>query len=325
MQYRRLGRTGLKVSALCLGTMQFGWTADEPASFAVLDAFVAAGGTFLDTADVYSNWAKDNPGGVSEEIIGRWMRERGNRRDIVLATKGRGRMWPGPNGEGLSRAHLMRACDESLRRLQTDYIDLYQTHAFDAETPIEETLDALNDLVRAGKVRYIGCSNIPAWRLALALGTSERLHLARYASLQPHYNLAHRAEFERELQDLCVDQGLGVIPYSPLAGGFLTGKYRRGEVVPASQRASGVQQRYFNDRGWAIIGALEQASQARGISMTQAALAWLLARPAMTSPIIGANSPAQLHDALGAAELTLADEDIKRLDEASEGRMKDEG
>jgi aryl-alcohol dehydrogenase-like predicted oxidoreductase len=317
MEYRRLGRTGLKVSALCLGTMQFGWTADESASFEVLDAFAEHGGNFLDTADVYSRWAENNPGGVSEQIIGRWMQARGNRHMVVLATKARGRMWDGPNGEGLSRVHLIRACDESLRRLQTDYIDLYQTHSFDAETPIEETLDALDDLVRAGKVRYIGCSNYPAWRLALALGVSQRLRLARYDSLQPHYNLAHRAEFERELEDLCVDQRLGVIPYSPLAGGFLTGKYRRGAAVPDSARASGVQQRYFNERGWAIIDALESIAQQHNAQIAQIALAWLLARPGITAAIIGANSPDQLATSLGAIELKLAPEQIEQLDQVS--------
>lgn len=317
MHYRRLGRSGLKVSALCLGTMQFGWTADEPAAFAVLDAFVAAGGSLIDTADVYSNWAPGNPGGVSEEIIGRWLRARGGRDQMVLATKARGRMWPGPNGEGLSRAHLIRACDDSLRRLQVDYVDLYQTHWYDAETPIDETLGALDDLVRAGKVRYIGCSNIPAWRLALALGASARLGLARYDSLQPHYNLAHRAEFERELGELCRDQGVGVIPYSPLAGGFLTGKYRAGADVPTSERAGSVQRRYFNDRGWATLAALTAVAGELGATPAQVALAWLLARPGISAPIVGANSAAQLQASLGALEVRLDADAIARLDAAS--------
>ncbi len=320
MEYRRLGRTGLKVSALCLGTMQFGWTANEDMSFKVMDAFVEAGGNFIDTADVYSRWVEGNPGGVSEEIIGRWMKARGNRGEIVLATKARGQMWEGPNGEGLSRAHIMRACDDSLRRLQTDYIDLYQTHSFDAETPIEETMEALTDLVRAGKVRYLGCSNYPAWRLALALGASERLHLARYDSLQPHYNMAHRAEFERELQELCVDQGIGVIPYSPLAGGFLTGKYQRGQDVPDSQRAEGIQKRYFNERGWATVDALQDVAKQHNAEPAQVALAWLLTQPAVTAPIIGANSPEQLQTSLGAVSLDLSEEQIKRLNEASDWR-----
>jgi aryl-alcohol dehydrogenase-like predicted oxidoreductase len=287
MQYRNLGRTGLKVSELCLGTMQWGWTADEPTSFAVMDAFVEAGGNFIDTADVYSRWAEGNPGGVSEEIIGRWMKARGNRRQIVLATKVRGVMWDGPNGEGLSRGHIMAAVEDSLRRLQTDHIDLYQTHWFDAGTPIDETMRALDDLVRQGKVRYVGCSNYPAWRLAKALWTSDTLGLARYDSIQPHYNIAYRAEFERELKPLCEEEGVGVIPYSPLAGGFLTGKYRRDAPVPDSARASAVQRRYLNDRGFTILEALEKLGQARGKTIAQMALAWQLSQPVITSPIIG--------------------------------------
>lgn len=319
MKYRRLGRTGLHVSALCLGTMQFGWTADEPAAFAVMDAFVAAGGTFLDTADVYSAWVEGNPGGVSEEIIGRWMQQRGNRHDLVIATKGRGRMWSGPNGEGLSRVHLLRAVDESLRRLQTDYIDLYQTHWFDAATPIEETLGTLDDLVHAGKIRYIGCSNLPVWRLMQALWTSDRLRLTRYDSLQPHYNLAHRSEFESELQQVCLEYGLGVLPYSALANGFLTGKYRRDTPLPTSERAARVAQRYGNERGWRIIDALDAVARPRNIPLSQVALAWLLARPGITAPIIGANSAAQLQELLDATDLLLDDTAIAALDTASGG------
>ncbi len=317
MQYRNLGRTGLKVSELCLGTMQWGWTADEPTSFAVMDAFVEAGGNFIDTADIYSRWAEGNPGGVSEEIIGRWMKERGNRRQIVLATKVRGVMWDGPNGEGLSRGHIMAAVEDSLRRLQTDHIDLYQTHWFDAGTPIDETMRALDDLVRQGKVRYVGCSNYPAWRLAKALWTSDTLGLARYDSIQPHYNIAYRAEFERELKPLCQEEGIGVIPYSPLAGGFLTGKYRRGEPVPDSARAKGIQHRYLNDKGFTILEALEKLGNARGKSIAQMALAWQLSQPVITSPIIGANSVEQLKDSLGAVGVRLNDQEMKALDATS--------
>ena len=313
MNYGKLGRTGLKVSELCLGTMQFGWTADEATSFAVLDAFVEAGGNFIDTADIYSRWAEGNPGGVSEQIIGRWMKARGNRGAIVLATKARGRMWDGPNGEGLSRGHLIRACEDSLRRLDTDYIDLYQTHWFDADTPIDETLRALDDLVHAGKVRYVGCSNYPAWRLAKALWASDKLGLARYDSLQPHYSLAYRAEFERELKPLCEEEGIGVIPYSPLAGGFLTGKYRR-DSVPPSARADGIQQRYFNDRGFAIVEKLEEVGKARNLSVAQTALAWLLTQPVITAPIIGANSVEQLAESLGAAGVRLNGEEMDALE-----------
>ncbi len=316
MDYRPLGRTGLKVSALCLGTMQWGWTADEETAFAVMDAFVEHGGNFIDTADVYSRWVEGNPGGVSEQIIGRWMKARRNRRQIVLATKVRGRMWDGPNGEGLSRSHIMRAVEDSLRRLETDVIDLYQIHADDLNTPMEETLRALDDLVRQGKVLYIGCSNIVAWRLMKALGISERLGLARYDSLQPHYNLVHRREFEAELKPLCESEGLGVIPYSPLAGGFLTGKYRPDAPPPPSARLSGVK-RYFHEHGWRVLAAVERVAAERGATPAQIALAWQLSQPVITAPIIGANSVAQLQELLPAATMRLTTAEMAVLDEAS--------
>jgi len=317
MKYRNLGRTGLKVSELCLGTMQFGWTTDEENAFAIMDAFLEAGGNFLDTADVYSNWAVGNPGGVAETMIGKWLRQRGNRQQIVLATKVRGRMWEGPNGEGLSRAHIMKAIDDSLRRLDTDYIDLYQTHWFDPDTPIEETLRALDDLVHQGKVRYLGCSNYPAWRLCLALCTSDRVGLARYDSLQPHYNLVHRAEFERELLPLCQDQRLGVIPYSPLAGGFLTGKYRKEAPVPKSARAQGIVDRYLSDKNFTLLERLETLGKKRGKTILQMALGWLLTNPVVTSPIIGANTVEQLREIRGAVGLRLSQEEKATLNEPS--------
>lgn len=316
MKYVNLGRTGLKVSEICLGTMQWGWTADEATSGEVMDAYMAAGGNFLDTADVYSRWAEGNPGGVSEEIIGRWMQERGNRQDIVLATKVRGTMWDGPNGAGLSRGHIIRACEDSLRRLQTDYIDLYQTHSYDPETPIDETMEALDRLMQQGKVRYVGCSNYPAWRLMQALWSSDKQGIARYDSIQPHYNLAHRAEFERELADVCTTYGVGVIPYSPLAGGFLTGKYQR-DAVPASARADGIKNRYFNEAGWRTLDAVQAVADETGSTPIAISLAWLLAQPVITSPIIGANSVSQLEDSLAAVELTLSGEQVARLSEAS--------
>jgi aryl-alcohol dehydrogenase-like predicted oxidoreductase len=226
-------------------------------------------------------------------------------------------MWDGPNGEGLSRAHIMAAVEDSLRRLQTDVIDLYQTHYFDEDTPIEETMRALDDLVCQGKVRYLGCSNYPAWRLARALWASDKLGLARYDSLQPHYNLVHRAEFERELKPLCEDQGIGVIPYSPLAAGFLTGKYRRGQGWPASARAENIRKRYDNERGWSSLEALDKIGQARGRTITQVALAWQLSQPVISSPIIGANSIEQLNDSLAAAGIRLTAEEMEALDAAS--------
>ncbi len=235
MEYRNLGQTGLKVSKLCLGTMQFGWTADEDTSYKVLTASYEAGINFIDTADVYSRWASGNPGGVAERFIGKWMKANDVPRDkMVIATKVRGRMGDGPNDEGLSRAHILNAVESSLRRLGTDYIDLYQTHFYDENTPIEETLSVMDDLVRQGKVRYVGCSNYPAWRLMQALWAAERSNQVRYDCLQPHYNLVHRHEFERKLADVCRTYQLGVIPYSPLAGGFLTGKYRKDGPQPAS-------------------------------------------------------------------------------------------
>jgi aryl-alcohol dehydrogenase-like predicted oxidoreductase len=316
MKIKRLGRTGLKVSELCLGTMQWGWTATEEQACRVMDAFFEAGGSFIDTADVYSRWHPGNPGGVSEEIIGRWLKSHASRHQVVLATKARGRMWEGPTGEGLSRAHLIKACEDSLTRLQTDYVDLYQAHAYDPDTPIEETLAAMDDLVHAGKVRYIGCSNYPAWRLAKALWTSEVHGLARYDSLQPHYNLAHRDEFERELMPLCEEEGLGVIPYSPLAAGFLTGKYRRDQA-PESARAEGIKSRYFNERGFALIDQLDKVAAAHEATDAQIALAWLLNRAAVTAPIVGANTVEQLRETVKAVEIELSDEDIQELNKAS--------
>jgi len=320
MEYRHLGNKGLKVSELCLGSMQFGWTADEALSIDILDAAFDAGINFIDTADVYSRWVEGNPGGVSETIIGRWMKRSGIQREkLIIATKVRGRMGDGPNDEGLSRAHILNAVEGSLRRLGTDYIDLYQAHFFDETCPIEETLSALDDLVHQGKVRYIGCSNYPAWRLMQALWASDRLNLSRYDCLQPHYNLVHRAEFERELAEVCRTYRLGVIPYSPLAAGFLTGKYRPNHM-PESARA-GRARRYFNDRNWRLLDTMEQLGKEKGdYTISQIALAWLLSDPLVTSPIIGPRTLEQLRDNLGASGLRLTDSEKKLLDGATEWR-----
>jgi len=318
MEYRNLGRTGLKVSQLCLGSMQFGWTADEALSLKILDAAYESGINFIDTADIYSSWVEGNPGGVSETIIGKWMkRSKIPREQLVIATKVRGRMGQGPNDEGLSRGHILNAVEASLRRLDTDYIDLYQTHWYDEHTPIEETLAALDDLVQQGKVRYIGCSNYPAWRLTEALWVSRLHDLARYDSLQPHYNLVRRAEFERELAAVCRAYGLGVIPYSPLAGGFLTGKYRLDQI-PEGARRRGAQ-RYFSETNWALLEQMEKMGQEKdGASISQIALAWLLSDPLITSPIIGPRSLEQLQDNLGAVGLRLEAEEKKMLDDATQ-------
>ncbi|RIH86798.1 L-glyceraldehyde 3-phosphate reductase [Calidithermus terrae] len=327
MSYRRLGKSGLFVHPIALGTMQFGWSADEETSYAVMDAFVEAGGNLIDTADIYSNWVPNNPGGVSEEIIGRWMKSRGNRERVVIATKVRGPM--GQNGsegrnhplqrEGLSRKWILRAVEDSLRRLQTDYIDLYQVHTIDNQVPIEETLSTLTDLVRRGWVRYVGCSNFSAWRLMQALWASDKHGLESFVSVQPEYSLVQptRANFEREIARVCEAYGLGVIPYSPLAGGFLTGKYRRGEGLPESVRAQGVANSRMNEQNWAILDKVLEVAASRNAHPAQVALAWLLAKPYVTAPIVGANSVAQLRDLMPAASLQLSREEVAALNEVS--------
>ncbi len=319
MEYRRLGRTGLKVSELCLGTMTFRWTSTEEQSLQVLDRAFDAGINFIDTADVYSFWADDNDGGVAEEIIGKWLKTK-PREQVVIATKVRGRMWEGPNGEGLSRQHIMKAVEDSLRRLGTDAIDLYQVHWPDDETPLEETLSALDDLVRAGKVRYIGASNYPAWLLTKALWISDKHGYARFDSIQPHYHLLNRPEVEPQLAALCLDQGIGMIPYSPLAGGFLTGKYTRegvpdGARLATSDRIKGL----MTEQNFALLDALKEMGEVRDRTILQMALGWLLTLPMVTSPIIGANTVEQLEGSLGAAGLRLSEEEMARLDDLTGG------
>jgi aryl-alcohol dehydrogenase-like predicted oxidoreductase len=320
MLMRKLGRTGMKVAALCLGGNTFGWTTDQKTSETVLDAYLEAGGNFIDTADVYSRWAPGNKGGESETALGIWMAARKNRHAVIMATKACGPMGPGPNDAGLSRLHIMRAVEASLNRLKTDYIDLYQAHWDDRETPLEETLRAFDDLVRQGKVRYIGASNHVAWRLTRALWESDRRGYVRYECLQPKYNLVIRDEYERELEPLCLEQGVGVIPYSSLASGFLSGKYQRGGDLPATARAAGVQKIYMNDRGFAILAAVEKVAAGVGATPAQVALSWLAHRPGITAPIASATSVAQLEEIVGAVELTLDAEATATLDQASAWR-----
>ncbi|MEO8458812.1 MAG: aldo/keto reductase [Chloroflexota bacterium] len=310
------GKTDLKVSNLCLGTMQFGWTADEAEGFAVMDAFVEAGGNFIDTADIYSRWSPGNPGGVSEEIIGRWMKARGNRDKIVLATKLRGQMWDGPDGEGLGRKHIERAIEDSLRRLQVDTIDLYQTHYPDEKVPIEETLTVFDELVKSGKVRYIGLSNYTTKQMEEALRVAEDKSLPHFVSLQPHYNMVWREEYESNKMAFCDRNGIAVIPYSPLEGGFLTGKYKRGEPGPKSQRAYNAK-KFMTNEGFAVTETLAAIAAEQRVTVSAIALAWLLHRPAITAPIIGANTPAQLADLLPASDVKLIGDDMERLDKAS--------
>jgi aryl-alcohol dehydrogenase-like predicted oxidoreductase len=318
MDYRRLGRSGLKVSCLCLGTMQWGWTTDEPTAWAVMDAFVERGGYFLDTADFYSRWLPGHRGDESEEIIGRWMQQRGNRNALIIATKVYQPMGEHPNDRGLSRQHISEALEASLRRLRTDYLDLYLAHAFDAETPIEETLQALDDARRAGKIRYAGASNYPAWRLVEALWKAEVHHTLRFDCLEPHYNLVHRAEFERDLQTICQQYQIAVMPYSPLANGFLTGKYQRGQVqAVGGARAGSVQRRYDREEAWRALSAVEQIAHENGSTPAAIGIAWLLAQPGVTAPILGARSVEQLESCLEALTVMLMPEQLARLETAS--------
>ncbi len=308
MKQRRLGNTGLKVSEICLGTMTFGHQCDERTSLAILDKAAANGVTFLDTADAYPVPPTPETAGRTEEILGRWLEGRRDR--FVLATKCRIRVGQGPNDEGLSRRHIFRAIEDSLRRLRTDYIDLYQAHSPDPDTPLEETLRAFDDLVRTGKVRYTGCSNYPAWQVALALGISERRGLARFDCVQPRYNLLYR-EIESELLPLCRDQGLGVIAYNPLAGGFLTGKYRSLETPPPMTRFSLgktgdlYRQRYWQQAQLEAVEHLCRFLEPRGKSLIPVAVAWVLAQPGITAAIVGASRPEQLDASLAAVHVTL--------------------
>jgi aryl-alcohol dehydrogenase-like predicted oxidoreductase len=306
----RIGASDLAVSRLALGTMTFGWTADETESFAILDAYVEAGGNFLDSADIYARWARGNTGGESETVIGRWLKARGNRDSMVVATKVRGRMWPGPAGEGLSRDHIRRACDYSLKRLGVETIDLYQCHWFDENTPFEETLRAFEDLIRKGKVRHIGLSNYPPERLSEALNLAGRAGLPPIVSLQPHYNLAHRDEFEGELQRLCVEHNVSAIPYSPLAKGLLTGRYTPANVNKASR--TGVRE-YVRPSTWSMLEKLSEVAAAHGVPMAAVALAWLSEQPAVAAPIMGARSVEQLRDQLPAAGLRLTPAEVGAL------------
>ncbi|MEI7988357.1 MAG: aldo/keto reductase [Chloroflexota bacterium] len=314
MEYRYLGRTGLKVSELCMGTMQFGWTADESTAFQILSRAYEAGINFIDTADIYSRWVAGNPGGVAEKIIGRWINHSGIPRDrLVLATKVRGPMGDHPNSEGLSRFHIMQAVEDSLQRLGTDYIDLYQSHWCDEHTPIEETLRTYEDLIRQGKVRYIGASNYPVWRFMESLWASEKLNLPRYNTLQPHYNLVFREEFEHEMANVCRTYGLGVLPYSPLASGFLTGKYQKGSPLPESERASRVSNKYYQELSWTLLDKVTDIALKREKTPSQISLAWLLSNPLITSPIIGARTIGQMEDNLGAIGLRLNEEELIML------------
>jgi aryl-alcohol dehydrogenase-like predicted oxidoreductase len=313
MKKRRLGRSDLEVAPFCFGGNVFGWTADEKTSFALLDAFVGAGFDFIDTADAYSRWVPGHKGGESEAIIGRWIKARGNRDKVIIATKVGADMG---SGRTMAPSYVRKAVEDSLQRLQTDRIDLYQTHWDDPKTPLEEVLSTYAELIKAGKVRVIGASNYSAARLKEALDVSARNGLPRYESLQPQYNLVERKDYEAELGPLCRKEQIGVIPYYSLASGFLTGKYRSKQDAGKSPRGSGAT-KYLDERGLRVLAALDEVASAHKASVAQVALAWLLAKPELTAPIASATSLAQLEELLGAVRLELSQEDVARLDAAS--------
>jgi len=320
MPVTQLGRAGLRVSRICLGTMTFGAQADERAAHAIMDVAAEHGVDFIDTADMYPIPSLPETYGRTEEIVGRWLR--GKRDRFVLATKGYNPMGPAPNDRGNSRVHLMRALDESLKRLQTDYVDLYQIHRWDETVPIEETLSTFDDMRRAGKIRYAGASNLAAWQLMHALGSSERRHSVRFDSVQPRYNLLYR-EIEREMVPACIANGVGIIVYNPLAAGMLTGKYRAGEAPREGTRFtlagnSGVLygRRYWRDETMALVERLSADVSSRGKSLTHVALRWVLEQPGITSAIVGASKPEQLADSLGALSVELDDADRAACDGA---------
>jgi 1-deoxyxylulose-5-phosphate synthase len=321
VNHTNLGRTGLRVSRLCLGTMTFGFQCDEETSTAILDRAFDAGITFLDTADAYPLGANGSTLGRTEEIIGRWMV--GKRDDVVLATKCHYPMSRRPWDRGNSRKHILEAVEESLRRLQTDHLDVYQLHAWDEHTPLDETLGALDHLVRSGKVLYAGVSNWPAWRLARSLGRSEALGAARVDCVQPRYNLLFR-RFETDLFPLCDEEGIGCIPYNPLAGGLLTGKHRKDEGPTEGTRftlgtaAERYQDRYWNDEEFAAVEALRKVADEAGRPMAELAIGWVLAQPAVTAPIVGASTPEQLQAAINAQEEPLDLDTFAQMDGLTE-------
>ena len=315
MKKRKLGDSGLEVSPLAFGGNVFGWTADETMSFRLLDAFVAEGFNLIDTADVYARWVQGLEGGESETIIGKWLKRSSKRQSVIIATKVGKEM--GPDKKGLSRSYIFQAVEESLRRLQTDYIDLYQSHEDDTQTPLEETLDAFDRLIQDGKVRAIGASNFSAKRLAEALQVSEQYGYPRYQSLQPLFNLYDRADYEKDLEPLCREKGLAVISYFSLASGFLTGKYR-SEADLADRARADIVKKYLNERGYRILEALGRVAQQHNVTPAQAALAWLIAQPTITAPIASATNLEQLNQLIQATTLELDPSSMALLNQASD-------
>ncbi len=313
MDKRKLGSTDIEVSKLCFGGNVFGWTIDEAQSHTMLDAVTASGINFIDTADVYSTWAHGGEGGQSETIIGNWLKKSGKRHEVIIATKVGKQM--GPDKIGLSRDYIYKAVEDSLKRLQTDYIDLYQSHDDDTHTPLRETLETYTELIKEGKVRAIGASNYSGARLAEAIGVSKEFNLAAYQTLQPLYNLYDRADFEKDLEPVCLANNIGVINYYALASGFLTGKYRTTDDLAKASRAS--NKKYFNDRGFKILKALDEVAAQYNANPAQVAIAWLLSKPVVSAPIASATSITQLDDLVKAMSLKLDDKAVALLDEAS--------
>ena len=314
MKKRQLGKTGLEIAPLVFGGNIFGWTVDQATSFKLLDAFVAAGFNSVDTADMYSKWVPGHTGGESEIIIGEWMKRSGNRNKVIVATKVG--MDMGDGKKGLSKSHILRSAEDSLRRLQTDYIDLFQSHIDDLDTPLEETLGAYAELIQQGKVRAIGASNHKAERLTAALETSRKSGLPAYQTLQPNYSLIERAEYESNLEPVCKKEGLGVINYFPLAGGFLSGKYRSEKDAAGKPRARNVT-KHLNERGFRILAALDQVAKKYNATPARISLAWLLARPSITAPIVSATNLEQLKDLISSVDLALDRDSIEFLNQAS--------
>jgi aryl-alcohol dehydrogenase-like predicted oxidoreductase len=315
MKKRNLGNSGMEVAPLALGTNVFGWTIDEPTSFEILDAFVDAGFNLIDTADVYSSWKPGNKGGESETIIGKWIRNTGKRDRIVLATKVGGSMSQGK--VSLAKEYITKAVEDSLIRLQTDHIDLYQSHWDDLDIPVEEPLDTYAQLIKAGKVRAIGASNFSKERLQQAIDYSEQNGMPRYETLQPEYNLYNRADFEKDLAPFCIEKGIGIINYFPLASGFLSGKYRSKEDASKSMRGGGIINRYLNERGLNILKALDTISDQFNTNPSTIAIAWNMAQPGIIAPIASATSTLQLEDLIQAAQLELDAESLALLNQAS--------
>jgi aryl-alcohol dehydrogenase-like predicted oxidoreductase len=314
MQKRELGTSGIKVTPFCFGGNVFGWTADEQTSFDLLDAYVDSGLDFIDTADVYSAWVAGNKGGESETIIGNWLKRSGKRDKVIIATKVGKPM--GPDKKGLSRSYITRAVEDSLKRLQTDYIDLYQSHDDDKNTPLLETMETFTDLIKQGKVRTIGASNYAADRFKEALEVSKKNSLESYQAFQPEYNLYEREGYEKELEPICLNNNIGVITYYSLASGFLTGKYRSQDDLSKSQRGGGVK-KYLNDRGFKILDGLDKVAKEYNTTPASVAIAWVIARPGITAPIASATSVKQLHETTKSIELTLGKDAIDMLTEAS--------